>query len=260
MKSGEADKLATQDLSHIEGLNDHELQTAIEELKRSTAAIEKQSEALRLQQNAMASLVKSTRRSKQTRAHTNQSQVRKWDVEKGHISAAVEELSQGLKYQIADLELQFKTSETSVKQSVDGILRSDDKLLLSLQKLASDLDPGLPEDNAMEPKIRDLCARLIKYTVEGIRTRLDRIYLENLSRAPGSQKLDNSEQQEIADLQEELESLYSELLPVAQMSVEQQFLEPALRIIASSSGQGQERSIKAVKYVRHFHVLLIFCR
>jgi hypothetical protein len=219
VKSGEADKLVAQDLSHIKGLNDHELQTAIEELKRSTAAIEKQSEALRLQQNAMVSLVKSSKRIKQTRAHTNQSQVRKWDVEKGHISAAIEELSQGLKYQIADLELQFKTSETGVKQSVDGILRSDDKLLLSLQKLASDLHPGQPENSAIEPNIRDLCARLIKYTVEGIRTRLDRIYLENLSSSTGSQKLEISEQQEIADLQEELESRFYALFPVDKMYV-----------------------------------------
>jgi hypothetical protein len=84
--------------------------------------------------------------------------------------------------------------------------------------------------------------------VEGIRTKLDRIYLGELKSVsePMNGDLDG---QEIADLQEELESLYSEILPVAQMSAEQQYLQPALHEIASRGSQGQERSVKAVKYV-----------
>jgi SUMO ligase MMS21 Smc5/6 complex component len=147
---------------------------------------------------------------------------------------------------------------------VDNILKSDDKLLLSLQKLASDLDPGQSGDDDTIARIRDLCARylvsqemsdtysnvsrLIKHTVEGIRTRLDRIYLDTLKSSNTSNGHD-SDNQEVSDLQEELESLYSEILPVAQMSAEQQYLEPALRVIAATNGQGQERSVKAVKYV-----------
>ena len=94
-----------------------------------------------------------------------------------------------------------------------------------------------------------MVCRLIKHTVEGIRTRLDRIYLSNLN-SSSAQDGHGSDEQEVNDLQEELESLYSEILPVAQMSAEQQYLEPALRILAATNGQGQERSVKAVKYVR----------
>ena len=89
---------------------------------------------------------------------------------------------------------------------------------------------------------------MIKHTVEGIRTRLDRVYLEGLAGSKASN--DHAEEEEANDLQEELESLYTEILPVAQMSAEQQFLEPALRAIAASDGQGQERTVKAIKYVR----------
>lgn len=246
-KSGEASTLAaSQDLSTIRGLNDQEIQDAIEELKRSTAAIEKQSEALKLQQNAMNTLVKSNTRAGEARFHTDISQQRKWNVEKGHILSAVEELSQSLRYQTSDLEQQSKASESDVKQTVDSILRSDDKLLSSLQKLASDLDPIQSGDEETVARIRDLCARLIKHTVEGVRTRLDRIYIDALNNSAHGH---DPEGQEDVDLQEELESLYSEILPVAQMSAEQQFLEPALREIAAKEGQGQERSIKAVKYV-----------
>lgn len=90
--------------------------------------------------------------------------------------------------------------------------------------------------------------RLIKHTVEGIRTKLDRIYLEALG-APGAVNGEDAESQESRELQEELESLYSEILPVAQMSTEQQFLQPALRTLADTTGKGQERATKAVKYV-----------
>lgn len=91
--------------------------------------------------------------------------------------------------------------------------------------------------------------RLIKYTVEGVRTRLDRIFLSALNSTgdPDSTEGDNS--QEAADLQEELESLYSEILPVAQMAVEQQFLEPALREISAADGQNTQSSMKIMKYV-----------
>jgi len=58
-----------------------------------------------------------------------------------------------------------------------------------------------------------------------------------------------SNSKEVTELQEELESLYSEILPVAQMSTEQQYLEPALREISSRSGLVQDRTAKAVRYV-----------
>jgi len=88
-KTGEAETFAAQDLSLVQGLNDQEIRDAIEELKRSTTAIEKHSEVLRLQQNAMSALVKNDKRTGQSRAYTEKGQVRKWDVEKGHIKAAV---------------------------------------------------------------------------------------------------------------------------------------------------------------------------
>jgi hypothetical protein len=94
-----------------------------------------------------------------------------------------------------------------------------------------------------------MVSRLIKYTVEGIRTKLDRIYLEAL-RNPVQRADDNdTTNQEVSELQDELESLYAEILPVAQMSAEQQYLEPALREISTKNGQGQDRSVKAFKYV-----------
>ena len=55
---------------------------------------------------------------------------------------------------------------------------------------------------------------------------------------------------EVAALRNELESLYAEILPVAQMSAEQQYLEPALRLTATHGVQGKERSVKTIDFVR----------
>lgn len=73
----------------------------------------------------------------------------------------MDELSQSLAYQISDLEQQSKEAEASVKQTVDSVLRADDKLLLSLQKLAADLDPEKPETHDTINRIKELCARYI---------------------------------------------------------------------------------------------------
>ena len=89
-KTGQAETLAsTQDLSLIRGLNDYEIQHAIEELRSSTAAIENQNKALQIQQKAMNTLVKNNTRTRVARYQANKTQQRRWEVEKGHISAAV---------------------------------------------------------------------------------------------------------------------------------------------------------------------------
>ncbi|KAG4028056.1 hypothetical protein MFRU_024g00270 [Monilinia fructicola] len=249
-QSGDADKIAnSQDLSNICDLSDEQLHTAIEELQRSTTAIEKQNEALQSQQNALALIVKNNKKSGAARSEADAKQLRKWEAEKSQVNSAVEELSQNLMYQLSDLEQQTKISQSGIKQTVDGILKADDKLLSSLQKLAGELDPGSSEDNDTVARIRDLCARYIKHTVDGVRTKLDRIYLEALNGSVGAEA-QGTNSQEVAELQEELESLYSELLPVAQMSAEQQYLEPALREIAAKGDSGQDRAYQALKYMQ----------
>lgn len=100
-----------------------------------------------------------------------------------------------------------------------------------------------------------ICAnlgRLIKTTVETLRTRLDRIYLEAILAAERSGDVKAATQEDVKALEEELESLYSEILPVAQMSAEQQHLEPALKSTNAQSGQSIHRSAVAVSYVRAF--------
>lgn len=84
-----------------------------------------------------------------------------------------------------------------------------------------------------------------------VRTRLDRVYIEGLD---GSQVDSDGTHRhhgnEVIELEAELDSLYSEVLPVAQMSVEQRYLQRAVRAIAAQGNEGVERSKKIISYVR----------
>lgn len=77
------------DLSLVYPHDDSELKSAIEELQRSTAAIQKQSETLRIQQDAMKSLVKSNRSVSEARARADDLQQRKWASEREQLSTEV---------------------------------------------------------------------------------------------------------------------------------------------------------------------------
>ncbi len=164
-------------------------------------------------------------------------------------SLQVDELSQALGFRVSDLEQQRKGAGSQLHQTVDGLCRSDDKLLSSLQKLGWELKTEDPEEQQRISELRDICARLIKYRVETIRTKLDRLYLEALETAHRSGDSDQASKEDVSTVQEELESLYAEILPVAQMSVEQQHLEPALKSLSGKNGQGISRSVEALDYV-----------
>lgn len=90
---------------------------------------------------------------------------------------------------------------------------------------------------------------LIKYTVESVRVRLNRVYLESLDGAHPKPNDTSDQHDEIVAQQEELESLYSEILPVAQMPAEQRYLQCALKTIAAQDKKGQDRSRKIVEYI-----------
>lgn len=161
----------------------------------------------------------------------------------------VELLSQGVDYRISDLDQGTKELGRELTVVVGEVLQSDDKLLGSLQKLGWELETEDPEETENVGQLREICARLIKYTVECIRTKLDRSYLESLEAFTKSGSENQAPKEELGALQEELESLYSEILPVAQMSVEQQWLEPSLRSLSAQTGQGVGHATEAIQYV-----------
>ena len=84
------------------------------------------------------------------------------------------------------------------------------------------------------------------------RCKLDRTYLEALSTAAVSapKSSDATDPAEVAALREEVDSLYAEIFPVVQMSVESQFLQPAISRTSSRNARALDNSSVAVDYVR----------
>ncbi|KAH6635925.1 hypothetical protein F5144DRAFT_160823 [Chaetomium tenue] len=248
-KSGVAEKLAmSSDLTAARVLSDQEIKDAIDELNRSTQAITRHTEALKQQQEALGRLVDAGRESNKERVAIQEGRARKWEAERSNLASEADELTQSLGSRIRELEQQRTGAGATIQQTVDTLFRSDDKLLSSLQKLGWELETEDGEEQNDVALLREACARLIKFTVEGIRTKLDRLYLESLEMSSQSRPPRVSADQ-VSALQEELESLYSELLPVAQMSTEQQFLEPALKSLATKNGQSIAKSARATSYI-----------
>jgi ribosomal protein L25 (general stress protein Ctc) len=177
-KSGEVESLtAGLEFSTLRAQEEQDFRNAIEELKKSTAAIEKQSNTLRLQQEAVASLVRNNQQNDDARAVANATQHRQWNTENGQSNtvvrlaipkhkedvltktAQVDELLQTLQFRISELDTQNKTTSAFLSQAAAEILRADDKLILSLQKLSAELETGNSDDGDKAERIRDLCAR-----------------------------------------------------------------------------------------------------
>ncbi|KAF3769449.1 hypothetical protein M406DRAFT_343702 [Cryphonectria parasitica EP155] len=250
-RNGKADDLvAAADLSAVHALNDQEICDAIEELNRSTSAINKQTEALVQQQDALSRLISSSGTAVDARSNLEIKQIHKWESDRQALNTAVELLLQSLDYRVSELEQQNTASRDEVVSIVDSVLHTDDKLLSSLQKLGWELDAEDTEETESVTKLREICARLIKYTVECIRTKLDRVFLESLGSAQKPIQTDeDTAGEDIAAQQEELEELYAEVLPVAQMSVEQQCLEPSLRSLSAKNSNSAGRSSEALEYI-----------
>ena len=89
-KSGQVDRLvAGQDLEAVQALGEAEIRTAIEELDRSTAAIAKQTETLKQQQEALARLVKANVKNHDARSELEFKRAQRRDAERKRVASAV---------------------------------------------------------------------------------------------------------------------------------------------------------------------------
>ncbi|UNI13961.1 hypothetical protein JDV02_000647 [Purpureocillium takamizusanense] len=249
-RSGQVDRLAAMyDLAEVQAVNEAELRAAIDELQRSTSTISKQTQTLRQQQEALSRLLKKQAENEAKRRDLAYARTRKAATERRRLANEIEQLSQTLLYRVTDLEQQAADTMPDLQAAVSDAFKTDDKLLSSLQKLGWELDKPDPDEAKTIEEMREGCMRLIKVTVETVRTKLDAIYLDTLADAERSGKTKPASPNEVTVLQEEVESLYSEILSVAQMSVEQQHLEPALVSITAQSGQSLSRTAAAVAYM-----------
>ncbi|UKZ51212.1 hypothetical protein TrVGV298_004969 [Trichoderma virens] len=236
-RNGQVDILANlHDLSEVQSVTEDDIKVAIEELRRSTESITKQSETLRHQQDALSRLVRRRAENDARRRDLDLDRQSKSESERQRVAAEVEAASQSLAFRISDLEEQGTQAGSNLNGTLGEIFRGDDKILANLQKLGWELEQPDPDETSKLDKLREICSRLVKITVETVRAKLDTTYMETLVEAERSGRVKPSTDDEVKALETEVESLHSEILSVAQISVEQQHLEPALQTVSTEGG------------------------
>ncbi|KAI9843677.1 MAG: hypothetical protein M1837_006144 [Sclerophora amabilis] len=265
-KSNEIQTLSsTYDLSTIRPTTDDELRWAVSKLQESTRAIEGHNEQLREQRKAIAAL---KRRTQDEGLHRNRLRIqhgKKHAVEKEHVSLAVEEISESLDSQLKDLNQQIRSGRISLNSTIIQNIRSDDATLARLDKLLIGFGAETESDTTqqlMSARTRALCKKLIALKVEQIQCRLDRSFSEaqaNPQALNGSDTEGSDVQLDIEVLEEELGSLYSEILPVAQMSVSRQHSQPLLQQIKEDAERVQKFSVATLQHVCHTTFVLCIC-
>jgi hypothetical protein len=112
--------------------------------------------------------------------------------------------------------------------SVTAKLKDDDRALAKAETLASGLE-STEEDHILKNRAAELTSALSKFVSEEIYCRLDRLYLETLEAGHYLSGEAVETNDSIVVLEEDLESLYSEVEVLAEMSARQQFGEQILR-------------------------------
>ncbi|KAH0490730.1 hypothetical protein TgHK011_002186 [Trichoderma gracile] len=249
-RNGQVDILANlHDLSEVQSVTEDDIKAAVEELRRSTESITKQSETLRQQQDALSRLVRKRAENEARRRDLDMDRQSKSESERQRVAAEVEAASQSLAFRISDLEEQGAQAGSNLNGTLGEIFRADDKLLANLQKLGWELEQPDPDETSKLDKLREICSRLVKITAQTIRAKLDTTYMETLVEAERSGRVKPSTDDEVKALEAEVESLHSEILSIAQLSVEHQYLEPALTTVSTEGGQNAMRTSNALAYI-----------
>ena len=131
-------------------------------------------------------------------------------------------------------------------------LHEDDRKLDALQKLMLPCGGGMGPEIDSNQKASRLVNKLVDFSCEEIRCRLDRIYLEQL-REPVNHEggiEDGLSMQEVS-LKGDLETLYAEIRDVVAMSVSQEFEHPLLNSRRENSQRHKASEDLAHQSVSH---------
>lgn len=161
-QSGEVDRLAAlHDLAEVQAVSEDDMRRAVAELQLSTETIAKQTETLRQQHDALSRLVKKQGDNDARRREMSLSRQRRAETDKRHIAAEVEELAQDIKLRISEIEQRDSNAGPGLKENLDNVFGSDDKLLASLQKLGWELDQPDPAETQSVEQLREICMRQV---------------------------------------------------------------------------------------------------
>ncbi|KAK2807047.1 hypothetical protein FQN50_005621 [Emmonsiellopsis sp. PD_5] len=241
--------LQGQEIASTRPFVEDEIRDAIAALKGSTAAIEHQTEKLRLQCKELKSQTRSSGQIR-LRGEKSWSQLgRMHALEKQQVDVAIEDIAHDLERNLGSAQTLLSTESNTLLPQLAAKLKDDDRSLQSMEKIASSVQVN-GEDEDLSARATDLTAKLAGYLVEEIHSRLDRIYLETTRSRLGSAGADEKvDEAGLASLNEEISSLYSEIEILAEMTMQQQFKVPILRALQNRSTEAHSSSQQQLEEV-----------
>ncbi|KAL4792896.1 hypothetical protein BDV19DRAFT_241425 [Aspergillus venezuelensis] len=212
-----------------------DLQKAIESLNTSTAEIQQQADALTIQYDALTKQKKrdDDRESRQRREIERLR--RKYDAGKQNTSTAVSELTHELEVSLKNESEKSTMTGKKILSVLTTRLKENDKLLSDLEGLAAGVQSSDGDATIMKRTI-EMSTILAQCVADEIYCRLDRLYLEKVLNSK-SHAPTGKDAEAVTSLEQEMNSLYSEIDILAEMSTRQQFVEPVLRQLQNHHGQ-----------------------
>ncbi|KKY23018.1 hypothetical protein UCRPC4_g03024 [Phaeomoniella chlamydospora] len=211
--------------------SDEEIRRAIKSLEASTATIEQQIKFLKHQHASIASLSRENLSRSKNFASATRGLHQKWQYESQHTNIVTEELSSEVSATLKNLDEHVAASIRVVKPSVTAQLKGHDRQLSQLNEINLDIDEKDTEEKFSPERIKKLSSILAKLMEDEVRTRLDRIYLEESSSPPNGpndqgagadEEVDNA----IRSLEESINPLRSEVFDVAAMYTHHVYRDP----------------------------------
>lgn len=160
-------------------MSEQELETAMDSLDASTAALERQCEMMEKQKVALRKL---QARNGVTTSDRNEplSRKDKFAREKGQLDFDIAELSSATVSLLQASIKQIESATRGVPSNVDRLLEKDDRLLDGLQKLLPKLSDSASDVDGAE-EVERLCTSLSALSIQEIHGRLDRVYRDSIS-------------------------------------------------------------------------------
>lgn len=120
-----------------------------------------------------------------------------------------------------------------------------------MEKLSANLQL-VENDKDLTTRASALSEKLATHIAEEVKIRLDRLYIEEVGKF-NSRNLgrcgDEEEEEQILSLEEEINTLYSEISVLSAMSADQQFRTPVTRALQARHGEFHTASEKQLDYV-----------
>ncbi|KAF2805414.1 uncharacterized protein BDZ99DRAFT_449957 [Mytilinidion resinicola] len=241
--NGRLQKLETEN-SKLFPHRDEDLAAAVASLQTSTAAIEDHIKVLESQKNALHDL-QALNRPNLTVEHMRNDRRRREHQEKARLEISIEELSSSISSHLNTATHDTKAEHASLISYTTERLASDDRMLTALPKIASNIAASPPATDDAKA-IDHWCEAIVSFRTAEVKARVDGTYLLNAASCPDSELPDETEEElraEKAGLQEELETLYTEIAPLAEMVVEHELRKP----IVSTRELAEEQRRQAQK-------------